>query len=78
MIVLAATNTEELEKEWECLTELTKLGGSTSLMESKLLMTSLTDVFFSCPFLAMTLLFLWFSCMNMGLTKSIVTCRKFS
>ncbi|KAG5402741.1 hypothetical protein IGI04_008860 [Brassica rapa subsp. trilocularis] len=44
VIVLAATNTEELEKEWECLTELTKLGGSTSLMESKLLMTSLTDV----------------------------------
>ncbi|KAL0822978.1 hypothetical protein Bca101_046655 [Brassica carinata] len=47
VIVLAATNTEELEKEWECLTELTKLGGSTSLVElyaSRRLMTSLTDV----------------------------------
>ncbi|KAF3543360.1 hypothetical protein DY000_02000123, partial [Brassica cretica] len=46
VIVLAATNTEELEKEWECLTELTKLGGSTSsLMDaSRRLMTSLTDV----------------------------------
>ncbi|WZZ53565.1 hypothetical protein YC2023_053672 [Brassica napus] len=30
VIVLAATNTEELDKEWECLTELTELGGSTS------------------------------------------------
>ncbi|KAG2262448.1 hypothetical protein Bca4012_012901 [Brassica carinata] len=47
VIVLAATNTEELEKEWECLTELTKLGGSTSLIElyaSRRLITSLTDV----------------------------------
>ena len=45
VIVLAATNTEELEKEWECLTELTKLGGG-SLIEysSRRLMTSLTDV----------------------------------
>lgn len=50
MIVLAATNPEELEKEWECLTELIKLGGSTSLMElyaSRRLMTSLTDVCFT-------------------------------
>lgn len=48
MIVLAATNTEELEKEWECLTELTKLGGG-SLIEysSRRLMTSLTDVCFT-------------------------------
>ncbi|KAG5408019.1 hypothetical protein IGI04_004338 [Brassica rapa subsp. trilocularis] len=47
VIVLAATNTEELDKEWECLTELTKLGGSASLMElytSRRLITSLTDV----------------------------------
>lgn len=53
MIVLAATNTEELEKEWECLTELTKLGGSSSLMElyaSRRLMTSLTDVCFTFHF----------------------------
>lgn len=47
MIILTATNIMELDKEWECLTELTGSGGLLVLMKpyvSKCLTTQLSDV----------------------------------
>ena len=47
MIILTATNIMELDKEWECLVELTRSGGLFEMMEpyiSKCLITQLSDV----------------------------------
>ncbi|CAH8379753.1 unnamed protein product [Eruca vesicaria subsp. sativa] len=81
VIVLAATNTEELEKEWECLTELTKLGGSTSLMElyaSRRLMTSLTDVEVAEPLSKLGLEFpdIYLGCYRKSRQGPIIICLK--
>ncbi|XP_009125503.1 FAD synthase [Brassica rapa] len=82
VIVLAATNTEELEKEWECLTELTKLGGSTSLMElyasSRRLMTSLTDVEVAEPLTKLGLEFpdIYIGCYRKSRQGPIIICLK--
>jgi len=81
VIVLAATNPEELEKEWECLTELTKLGGSTSLMElyaSRRLMTSLTDVEAAEPLSKLGLEFpdIYIGCYRKSRQGPIIICLK--
>ncbi|XP_048598622.1 FAD synthase isoform X1 [Brassica napus] len=81
VIVLAATNTEELEKEWECLTELTKLGGSTSLLElyaSRRLMTSLTDVEVAEPLSKLGLEFpdIYLGCYRKSRQGPIIICLK--
>ncbi|XP_030926284.1 FAD synthase [Quercus lobata] len=47
VIILTATNIMELDKEWECLIELTRSGGLFEMMEpyiSKCLITQLSDV----------------------------------
>ncbi|KAL4605547.1 hypothetical protein ACB092_09G036900 [Castanea dentata] len=47
VIILTATNIMELDKEWECLIELTSSGGLFEMMEpyiSKCLITQLSDV----------------------------------
>ncbi|KAJ0244001.1 Uncharacterized protein HA466_0199720 [Hirschfeldia incana] len=79
VIVLAATNTEELEKEWECLTELTKLGGSTSLIDaSRRLMTSLTDVEVAEPLSKLGLEFpdIYLGCYRKSRQGPIIICLK--
>ncbi|KAL1196630.1 hypothetical protein V5N11_021527 [Cardamine amara subsp. amara] len=81
VIVLAATNTEELEKEWECLTELTKLGGGSSLVELYLLrrlMTSLTDVEVAEPLSKLGLEFpdIYLGCYRKSRQGPIIICLK--
>ncbi|KAL0874964.1 hypothetical protein Bca101_024669 [Brassica carinata] len=81
VVVLAATNTEELQKEWECLTELTKLGGSTSLVElytSRRLMISLTDVEVAEPLTKLGLEFpdIYLGCYRKFRQGPIIICLK--
>ncbi|XP_010490819.1 PREDICTED: FAD synthase isoform X1 [Camelina sativa] len=80
VIVLAATNTKELEEEWECLTELTKLGGGSSLIESssRRLMTSLTDVEVAEPLSKLGLEFpdIYLGCYRKSRQGPIIICLK--
>ncbi|XP_010553000.1 PREDICTED: FAD synthase-like [Tarenaya hassleriana] len=81
VIVLTATNTCELDREWECLTELTKLGGVLALMDpyaSRRVMTSLTDVEVAGPLSKLCLEFpdIYIGCYRKSRKGPIVICFK--
>ncbi|XP_048321247.1 uncharacterized protein LOC107431971 isoform X2 [Ziziphus jujuba] len=60
VIILNATNVTELEKQWECLIELTRSTGVLALMEqyvSKCLKTDLSDVEIAQPLMKLCLEF---------------------
>lgn len=66
VIILSATNVLELEKQWDCLIELTKSGDLLTLQEpytSKHVMTNLSDVCVNFN----TSWYIWHDCIPFGL-----------
>ncbi|XP_019059686.1 PREDICTED: FAD synthase isoform X2 [Tarenaya hassleriana] len=81
VIVLTATNTSELDQEWECLTELTKLGSVLAVTQpytSRRLTTSLTDVEVAEPLSKLCLDYpdIYIGCYRKSRQGPIVICFK--